>query len=209
MPAITNYGDLKTEITEYLFHPRFVAGYDKATQKFEACANRRLRVLPMEAGAYLTTTDGYCPAPANYLAWRTVEWVGTDPQHVMLDYVHPAYIDTTSLASSGGPPQVFTIDGLNFGTRPVDDRTNIFFMGFYQKIPTLIGDDLNTNWLLSEHPDCYVEGVLTELMARERNLEVAALHKARRDELLAEIIQLYARTTGATSKLVREDAEYF
>jgi len=49
---------------------------------------------------------------------------------------------------------------------------------------------------------------LTELAALGRNAEMAQLYKARRDEVFAEIIQLSALTTGATSPQVRT-GEYF
>ena len=49
---------------------------------------------------------------------------------------------------------------------------------------------------------------MVELAALGRNLELAQLYKARRDELMQEIIQLSALTTGATSPMVRT-AEYF
>ena len=46
--AISNYSDLKTELSAYLFHQRLVPRYDNCTQLFETAANSRLRVLPME-----------------------------------------------------------------------------------------------------------------------------------------------------------------
>ena len=46
--AISNYGELKAELSRYLFNQRFVADYDDYTTMFEADANSRLRVLPME-----------------------------------------------------------------------------------------------------------------------------------------------------------------
>ena len=67
---------------------------------------------------------------------------------------------------------------------------NAYEFHYYQKIPTLTGSDVNSNWLLTDYPDLYVEGVLVELGALGRNAEIAQLHKARRDELLQEIIQL-------------------
>ena len=49
-----------------------------------------------------------------------------------------------------------------------------------------------TNWLLTEYPNAYLFGVITELAAVQRNAEMAQLYKARRDEAFAEIIQRYA-----------------
>ena len=49
---------------------------------------------------------------------------------------------------------------------------------------------------------------MMEAAGHGRNAEMAQLYKARRDEVFAEITQLYALTTGATSPSVRT-AEYF
>ena len=75
---------------------------------------------------------------------------------------------------------------------------------YYRKIPSLIGNNSTTNWLLTDYPNAYLFGVMVEAMAHGRNVEMAQLYKARRDEVFAEIIQLSALTTGATSRSVSE-----
>jgi hypothetical protein len=200
--AVANYGDLKTELTRVLFHARFTPDYDNATIKFESSANRRLRVRPMEAMTTLTTIDGAVALPADYLLWRTVLFTGTEDE---IDYVHPAYLESTAAAEDHG---VFTIEGNQFKARPINDDPDTYELHYYQRIPSLIGDPLNTNWLLASHPDAYIFGVLVELGALGRNVEMATLYKQRRDEVLQEIILMSSLTTGATSKKARE-AEYF
>jgi len=210
---IDNLGSLKAELARYMFHQRFAPDYDTAVQNFEAVVNRRLRVLPMEHSVLLTTTNGDVPLPADYITWRTVRptFPYTDPQvptfhppYDEIEYVHPAYLPP----AGRGYDKLFTIEGNTFKVRPVDDRTNAYEFHYYRKIPTINGSDNNSNWLLLAHPDFYLEGALTELFALGRNAEGAQLHKARRDEIMQEIIQMYALTTGATSPRVRT-AEYF
>ena len=96
--AISNYGELKSELSRYLFHQRFVADYDDYTIMFETDANSRLRVLPMEASALLTTVNGEVTLPADYLVWRTVLPVDRTrypTSSAELEYVHPAYLPVT------------------------------------------------------------------------------------------------------------------
>lgn len=205
--AITNYGTLKSALSTYLFHQRFVTDYDTATINFENAANRRLRVRPMETSTSLTTTLGIVALPTDYLKWRSVLWTGRTP-YVELDYVHPAYLRSTWIESDSGDPKIFTIEGANFYARPVNDTASAYKFHYYQKIPTITTADATTNWLLTADADAYLFGVLAELAALGRNLEMAQLYKARRDEVFAEIIQLSAQTTGASSPKVRE-AEYF
>lgn len=211
--AISNYGDLKTELSSYLFNQRFVARYDNCTTLFEASTNARLRVRQMEAVTPLTTVLGEVALPTDYLVWRTVRPTFATASPVTpifrppfdeMDYVHPAYLPPVGR----GFDRLFTIEGNLFRARPVDDRTGAYELHYYQKIPSLVGSDSNSNWLLAAYPNAYLFGLMTELAALSRNTEMAQLYKARRDETLQEIIQLSALTTGATSPTVRL-AEYF
>ena len=70
--SISNYGELNQKLSRYLFNQRFLADYDDYTTMFEADANSRLRVLPMETMVLLTTTLGDVALPSDYLLWRTV-----------------------------------------------------------------------------------------------------------------------------------------
>lgn len=206
--AISTYGDLKGELSAYLFHQRLLPRYDSCTQFFEADANTRLRVLPMEAITSLTTVNGEAALPLDYLAWRTVlpaDRTRFPPRDQEMDYVHPAYLP---VISNNRYAPVFTIEGTLFKARPINDAVGAYEFHYYQKIPTLTGSDLNSNWLLTEYPNAYLFGVLVELAGVQRNVDMAQLYKARRDEVFAEITQRYALTTGATSPAVRT-AEYY
>lgn len=206
--AITNYGELKSELSAYLFHQRFLARYDTFTTIFEDSANARLRVLPMEHVVLLTTVGGQVALPTDYLTWRTVRpAVNTYSRGGELEYVHPAYLPSTAIGERGCPA-LFTIEGNTFKARPVDDTADAYEFHYYRKVPTLVGDNANTNWLLTAYPNVYLFGLMTEAAGHGRNAEMAQLYKARRDEVFAEIIQLFALTTGATSPQVRT-AEYF
>lgn len=205
--AITNFGSLKAALGRTLFNSRFVPDYVNLTLDFEAVANRRLRVRQTETSIPLTTSAGAVALPADYLVWRTVLWTGRTP-YVELDYVHPAYLQSTHVERDTGDPVIFTIEGNSFKARPPHDQPNGYEFHYYQKIPTITNDDNDSNWLLTTYPDVYRFGVMVELGTMMRNAELAQLYKARRDEVLAEIIQLSALTTGATSPKVRT-AEYF
>ena len=204
--AISNYGELKSELSAYLFHQRLANRYDNCTKLFEIAANSRLRVLPMETSTLLTTASGTVGLPADYITWRTVKYPSRT-EYGELDYVHPAYLPSVQLNRH---PPVFTIEGGNFITRPVDDVADAWEFHYYGKIPSIVSSAGNsgTNWLLNEYPNAYLFGVITELAAVQRNAEMAQLYKARRDEAFQEIIQRYAMTTGATSPAVRTATYY-
>jgi len=215
MSVINDFGSLKAALSTYMVHQRFAANYDLAIQNFEAAANRRLRVRRMENVTNLTLNIPIsgptgCDVPVDYLTWRAVNWTGRTPS-VELDYVHPAYLLSTWIAQDNGDPKIFTIERDTFSPRPVDLTPGAFEFHYYMKIESILNRqelEQADNWLLEDHSDAYLYGVLAELFALGRNADAAQLYKARRDEVFAEIIQLSALTTGATSSKVRT-AEYF
>ncbi len=205
--AISNYGELKTQLGTYLFHQRFVAQYDNATLKFERVCNRKLRVRQTEKVTTPTFVAGSATLPTDYLKWRTLLYTAVTP-YVDLDYVHPRYLRSTVAGNDPGNPRIFTIEGEFIKVRPTTATSSAYEFHYHQKLSTITASDDTTNWLLTDHPDAYEYGVLVELFALARNREAAELYKLRRDEVLAEITQLSSLTTDPSSPLVRT-GEYF
>lgn len=217
--AISTFGELKTAFDTYQFSNRLTTSYTNAVLLFESVVNRGIPCVDgsgrryvcfprnMEVSTNLTTSSGSVALPSDYIAWRAVLYNEITP-NVELDYVHPAYFNSTWLRLDTGNPKVFTIEAGNLKIKPADDSTNVTELHYYQKLTTITSGDSATNWLLTSHPDAYLFGGLTELFALARNREAAELYKARRDEVFSDLAMSSARTTGATSPLVRE-AEYF
>src|SRR6266446_46294 len=189
--SISNYGELKTQLNTYLFQQRFISQYDNATIKFERVVRRKLRVQPMEAVATLTTIGGAVALPSDYIKWRAVVYKGLTP-FTTLDYVHPAYLESSASVVVFTRPKVFTIEACTFKARPIDDVAGRYELHYYQKPTPLVGADGNMNWLLTEFPDLYEYGVLRELFKLARNREAAELYKAHRDEVFKEVKDHYA-----------------
>ena len=213
--AISNYGELKTQLGIVLFHQRFTPNYDTATLKFERVINRRMRVRLQETSTALTTVAGAVALPTDFLKQRALLWKGRTP-YVPLDYVHPTYLETTAVGLGfqiigGGVPVIYTIEGSTIKIRRADNTANIFEFHYYQKLPSLtlgVNPDPNMNWLLTNYPDAYEYGVLVELFVLARNKEAAELYKLRRDEVFMEIKQDLASSMDPSSRHVRE-AEYY
>ena len=161
-------------------------------QLFEACANRRLRVRQQEATVELTPANGVVALPADYLAWRRLTWTGNPRQE--LSYVEPSWLQAAYPDLPTDIPRVFTIEGGNILTMPLDPGNTALELVYFQQIPPLAAN--STNWLMSQHPDLYLFGALTEAQAYTVNPDTAALWKARRDELFGEIETLSNKTRG-------------
>ena len=214
MPIVSNYGTLKTEMTADLFHPRLAARYDSAINRFEAAANTRLRVRQMETKAFLQTDiAGNVRLPDDYLLWRAVLQDNTTTSggtEAELNYVHPAYLKSTVQVRAPAPG-IFTIEGPELIVRPIDTAA-VYIVHYYGKIPTIVTPALDNeadNWLIVEYPNAYIYGVLCELAGMQRNVEMAQLYKARRDEAFAEITQLSALTTDPAAAPQQRTADYF
>jgi hypothetical protein len=185
MPLAT-YTDLTAAIGSWLQRSDIAALFPTFVQLFEACANRRLRVRQQEATVELTPSNGAVALPADYLMWRRLTFTGNPRQE--LAYVEPSWLQTAYPDQPADVPRVFTIEGNNIETMPLDPSSTPLELVYFQQIPSLAAN--STNWLMTQHPDLYLFGALAEAQAYAVNAEAAALWKARRDELFDEIERL-------------------
>jgi hypothetical protein len=191
MPLQT-YTDLTGAIASWLQRSDLASLLPNFVQLFEACANRRLRVRQQEATVPLTPTSGVVALPSDYLAWRRLTWTGNPRQE--LGYVEPSWLQAAYPDAPTDIPRVFTIEGGNIRTMPLDPSNTALELVYFQQIPSLAAN--STNWLMTANPDLYLFGALTEAQAYTVNAETAALWKARRDELFDEIERLSNKTRG-------------
>jgi len=191
--TLQTYSDLTAAIGNWLQRSDLAALLPNFVQLFEACANRRLRVRQQEATAELTPGNGVVALPSDYLSWRRLTWTGNPRQE--LGYVEPSWLQAAYPDLPADIPRVFTIEGGNILTMPLDPGNTALELVYFQQIPSLAAN--STNWLMSQHPDLYLFGALTEAQAYTLNAETAALWKARRDELFDEIEKLSNKTRGA------------
>jgi len=192
MPLQT-YTDLATAIGNWLQRSDLAALLPNFVQLFEAAANRRLRVRQQEATVALTPASGVVALPSDYLTWRRLTWTGNPRQE--LSYAEPSWLQAAYPDVPTDIPRVFTIEGGNIRTMPLDPGNTALELVYFQQIPSLAAN--STNWLMSAHPDLYLFGALTEAQAYTVNAETAALWKARRDELFDEIEKLSNKSRGA------------
>jgi hypothetical protein len=191
--SLQTFSDLTAALGNWLQRSDLAALLPNFVQLFEACANRRLRVRQQEATLELTPSSGVVALPSDYLAWRRLTWTGNPRRE--LAYVEPSWLQAAYPDLPAGIPKVFTIEGGNILAMPLDPSNVALELVYFQQIPSLATN--STNWLMSQHPDLYLFGALTEAQAYTVNAETAALWKARRDELLDEIEKLSNKTRGA------------
>ena len=187
------YTDLTAAIGNWLQRADLNALLPNFVQLFEACANRRLRVRQQEATVELTPANGVVALPADYLSFRRLTFTGNPRQE--LAFVEPSWLQAAYPNLAADIPRVFTIEGGNILTMPLDPGNTPLELVYFQQIPSLAAN--STNWLMSQHPDLYLFGALAEAQAYTVNPDAAALWKSRRDELFDEIERLSNKSRGA------------
>jgi hypothetical protein len=190
--TLQTYSDLTAAIGNWLQRSDLTAMFPNFVTLFESEANRRLRVRQQQTLGDLTPSGGIVALPADYLSWTRLTWAGTPTGD--LDFAHSSWLLSTFPNGPAGIPRHFTIIGNDIVVRPVDPDNTTLELEYFQKIPSLQAN--STNWLMTEHPDLYLFGALTEAQAYTVNAETAALWKARRDELFDEIEKLSNKSRG-------------
>ena len=116
----------------------------------------------------------------------------------MLFRSHPKWEFFNYPTTPAGNPNIYTIVGGNLMVRPVDDTA--LSIAYRAKTAALSGA---LNWLYTNHPDAYLFGVLAEAYTFQREWDMAANWKGRRDEVFQSIkgMDFHYRDLGAMKVL--------
>lgn len=180
--SFSTYQQLQDNIASFLARDNLTSYIPDFIRLFECAAMRRLKVRLQETTTSLTPSSGVATVPTDYLGHRRVTWTGS-PIHD-LTYVTPN-LYAGYLEAGSGTPTVFTIEGSNLRVAPSDD-TDLTLT--YVQRTTAVESSLN--WLYTYHFDAYLFGSLCEANAFDKEVDAAALWKARRDEVFNEIENL-------------------
>lgn len=163
--AISNYTELVAAIKSWAV--RSDTAFDAQVGNFIALAEDRLyhgspdegseplRVREIETDATLTFTTSGAAVPSDYLSMRAL----TRPSSTYpLAYLPPHDFDVqTSIESSGGVPQYYTVKGSTVELAPA--WAGDLDILYYQRLPALTS---GTNDILTNYPNVYLFGALIE-----------------------------------------------
>lgn len=181
-----NYGELKNSVGKWLKRTDLTDDIPELVSLFHAFANRTMRLQAMRATEFVEVAEGRATLPDGYL-----ELVSPRSGGVGLSFG-----DDRNPIGQGG----FGFDGNTL-------LLNHHFSGpiritYYKKFPDLVADT-DTNWLLTNAPDAYLFGALTEAEPFIWNDQRMPMWKARRDEALAAVVLMdeRARFSGGTLEI--------
>lgn len=196
--ALATYGDLKSAVAGWLSRTDLTARIPDFVQMAEGRMNRSLaRVGAGElASTALTVAAEAIDLPTDFNGMRllALSTSTTTP----LQFVTPEILYTMYPSTSVGMPRAYTVHGkdgisdvMQARFRPIPDGTYNLIAYYYKKIPTLVGGaDGNTNWMLTNNPDCYLYATLLEASPYYRDDEHVQLWKAAYDQAMNNVFEL-------------------
>jgi len=175
--AITTYAELQTALTDWADDRGDVSAIEsEAVQFAETRLNRELRCREMLTSTDLTPSSGAVTLPADFLGiYAVIE--KTTPRRV-LQFMGKEAIETKFDTTVSGLACAYTVVGDTLSTAP--RATNDIELTYYQKIPSLEAN--STNWLLTDHPDLYLEACQLEVyryLKMDADLSISAERVAR------------------------------
>jgi len=162
--AIASYALFLDEIRDLMDDEDYSEdAIQRGLRKAEAQFNRTLRTPEMETRAVLSVSTELTPLPSDFVELRSV-FVEGSPD-ASLKSMSPAGMVST-FRGIAGDPRAYSIEAGSLRVGPVGKAA--LEIVYYRPIPPL-SDAQPSNWLLVNHADLYVAGVMYHLARRERD----------------------------------------
>lgn len=197
--TITDYASLKTEAAEWAWRTgdtEFTDRLDVILQMVGARFNRKLpdlRVMEEEAALTGTVDADTVSLPSDYIDPISLHLTTFG----VLTKLSPSVPESMLRSTVASIPEAWAIDGTNILLNCPCNQAHTFKFR-YRKSFTL-DDTTTTNWLLTNHPDVYLAGVLVWGGLLQRDTEEATKWKALLEEGIAEIQQQASRSEGVAT----------
>lgn len=157
--ALSNYGELKTGIANFLNRDDLTSIIPTFIALAEAQIARDLRHWRQEVRVSTTVDERFENLPTDWL--EGVHLSLADGSTV--EYGSVAEISRQKLLSNNtaGQPRLYTLNSGQIEFFPAPDESYTLTMIYYARIPTMSGDT-DANWLMTSYPDIYLYGSLLQ-----------------------------------------------
>lgn len=151
--AITNYGELKTAIRDWMFADADITSNaaDFVTLA-QGWLNRNLRCREMITVGNISIGSGVYALPSDYLQYVHVVETGSSIRRP-LTFISQTEADRVYPSRPSGLGECFTIIGTNIRVYPTP--TNQIELTYYAKLGAFASDSA-TDWLLTKLPNLYL-----------------------------------------------------
>lgn len=168
--TIGDYSDLSALIARYMDRDDLGVDLAKFIVLVEAECNRVLRAVNQETKTLWVISDETFQLPSDFRKLRKIHIEGEpDRPLVEMSPVAAPMIYT----GEKGLPRAYWLEGRVMTLAPPPLQTTTFRVTYFTRIEPLT-PDTPVNWLLEEHPDVYVWGVLRQAAIYIRDPEAVA-----------------------------------
>lgn len=176
--AITNYGDLKSQVavmlnrnnltTEIPYYVQLAETRIAYGSKEQPFPSDPLRIRAMEQCASASFAEQEVELPDDFLQIRRI-FIAGQPNG-RLKFRTPDNFWPNPLVGVTGMPKIFTEEGNSIFLGPTPDTAYTGKILYYKKF-TALANDADTNWLLVNAPSVYLFGTLLEAYSHIRNMD--------------------------------------
>lgn len=201
--TINTYATLQTALDNWLDRTNVAARSAEFIALFEAHFRRKgARVRRgMQRDTNATISTEYEPLPDDFLSCVSFK-INSSPVR-SLKPVSMEWIDENYVNAETGVPLFYAITGTEVRFAPAPDATYTGEMVYHTF--DALSDSNTSNWLLASHPDLYLYGALVEAEPFYLNDPRMVVWKARRDEIMEELVRSEKRAQWGVGMRVRPD----
>lgn len=183
--TIGDYSNLQDLVARYMDRDDLDADLANFIVIVEAEANRVLRAVNQETKTLWVIDQETFQLPADFRKLRKIHIEGNPDQPLteISPVAAPILYD-----GSEGTPRSYWLEGRVMTLAPPPSESTTFRATYFTKIAPLT-PDTPVNWLLEEHPDVYVWGVLREAAAYIRDPEAISFADQRFTNAIAQLQQ--------------------
>jgi hypothetical protein len=157
--ALSNYGELKTAIADFLNRDDLTSVIPTFVSLAESQIARDLRHWRQERRVTTTLDERFENVPTDWLESNHLYLSdGASIEYASVAEISRKKILTNDLA---GKPRLFTINSGQFEFFPAPDESYTLTMVYFARIPAF-SLDADDNWLITNYPDVYLYGSLLQ-----------------------------------------------
>lgn len=181
--TIGDYGDLVEKVASWLDRDDLEGQIPDFIALLEARINRLVRSINSEIQAIWVTAEEFYMLPTDFRKLRRIHIEGT-PDRPLVE-MSPVAVPG-EFNGSTGTPRAYFIQGRTIGFAPPPAADTTFRVSYFRRIPPLSAAE-PYNWLLQEHPDIYLWGVLHQAATYVRDPDAIDTCKGYLDEAISEL----------------------
>ena len=157
--ALSNYGELKTAIADFLNRDDLTSAIPTFVALCESQVARDLRHWRQERRVTTTLNERFENLPTDWLETKNMYL----SDGAAIEYASVAEISRQKLLSedTAGKPRLYTINSGQFEFYPQPDEDYELTMIYMARIPAMSADG-DAHWLMENYPDVYLYGSLLQ-----------------------------------------------